>query len=344
MSQKIDFYYNFDMFKKHINFPSSKECPQRMDILDLAMKKANKLNIITPELIDEQSLENILYKDAILNIHSEKHLIDVESSPKITTALYPIKTFISTLHNSVKDGQISFYAMRPPGHHSYNGGARNDDKIDNADFVGQGFCYFNNVAFASMYLAKNFSKKSILIVDWDYHHGNGTQEAFFNSTNNEIKAKYPEYEIYFLSTHNANIYPYNEIEGNTPNNFGTINGKATNSNSYIRNIHIGKNDYKEDVYLPKFRDAIDETFTKMKPDVIFISAGFDARKDDPVARFTAGQGLDDETYFKMAQYIKQKQQLNCPKTPIISLQEGGYNITDDGFSNAVVEHLKGLYE
>jgi len=105
--------------------------------LDLAKQKTDKLNIITPKQIDEKSFKDISYKDAILNIHSDGHLDDVEKFPKITTALYPIKTLISTLAENSKDGQISFYAMRPPGHHSYNGGSRNDDKIDNADFVGQ---------------------------------------------------------------------------------------------------------------------------------------------------------------------------------------------------------------
>ncbi len=342
--QKINFYHNFELFKKHINFPNSKECPQRMDIIKKAFDSANQQNLINSIRISENNLEKIDYREAVLNLHSQEHLVSVEDSPKKQTALYPIKTFINTLANSTKDGQISYYAMRPPGHHSFAGGSQKDDHIDNASYVGEGFCYFNNVAFASIYTAKNLGKKAILVVDWDYHHGNGTQNSFFDFTENEIKSRHTDFDVYFLSIHNATIYPYEEDANSIPNNFGTINAKATNSNSQLRNIHIGKNDFNKATYLPIFKKAIDEAFENITPDMIFISAGFDARKGDPVAKFVDGQGLGDSSYYEMAKYIKQKQQQTSPKTPIISLQEGGYNITDEGFSNAVVEHIKGLVE
>lgn len=84
-----------------------------------------------------------------------------------------------------------------------------------------------------------------------------------------------------------------------------------------------KKEYTENIFLPKFKEAIDDAFSKLNPDVIFIAAGFDARKGDPVARFEDGQGLDDSSYFKMSNYIRQKQKAYGNNSAIISLQEGG---------------------
>jgi acetoin utilization deacetylase AcuC-like enzyme len=235
--------------------------------------------------------------------------------------------------------------MRPPGHHSFAGGISKDDEFDGGNQVGEGYCYFNNVAFAAMLAHKHFAKKSILIIDWDYHHGNGTQNIFFEANQKEIKAKFKDFDIYFISLHNASIYPYyNEIPNSDPTNFGTISGKAHNSNSFIDNIHFKRQEFTDEIYLPKFYQSIDKAFENIRPDLVLVSAGFDARENDPIARFEKGEGLSDKAYYQMSKYLKSKLTETNNACPIISLLEGGYNVSELGFSEALLEHLKGISE
>ncbi|AIT08535.1 hypothetical protein LO80_00140 [Candidatus Francisella endociliophora] len=341
---KINFFHNFDLFKKHINFEGSNEQPKRLDIVKLAFDKAKSLDIIEPHILDTDGFNNE-FKSHIGVLHPQQHIDEVKNSSKFEAASLPLKALNETLCKSIQDGQISFYAMRPPGHHSFAGGISKDDEFDGGYQVGEGYCYFNNVAFASFLAYKHFDKKSILIIDWDYHHGNGTQNVFFDAKHDYIAAKFKDFDIYFISLHNASIYPYyNEIPNSDPQNFGTISGKANNSNSFIKNIHFKRKDFLDEIYLPKFYQSIDEAFDKFTPDLVLISAGFDARSGDPIAKFEDGEGLSDSAYYKMSKYIKSKLISTNNTCPIISLLEGGYNVSKDGFSKAVLEHLKGLAE
>lgn len=341
---KINFFHNFDLFKKHINFEGSDEQPKRLDIVRLAFNKAKDLDIIEPHELDTKGFSDD-FKSYIKVLHPSKHIQEIKKSSKFETASLPLQALNETLCKSIQDGQISFYAMRPPGHHSFAGGISKDDEFDGGDQVGEGYCYFNNVAFTSLLAHKHFDKKSILIIDWDYHHGNGTQSVFFEANHEEIKAKFKDFNIYFISLHNASIYPYyNEIPESNPQNFGTISGKASNSNSFIKNIHLKRHEFLDEIYLPKFYKVVDEAFDNFTPDLVLISAGFDARNGDPVAKFEDGEGLSDSAYYKMSKYIKSKITSTNNTSPIISLLEGGYNVNDSGFSNAIVEHLKGISE
>ncbi|MGQ4005964.1 hypothetical protein QIW49_05715 [Francisellaceae bacterium CB300] len=340
---KINFFHNFELFKKHLNFVGSAEQPKRLDIVKLAKEKAKNSNLITSYEIEDSKF-NDEYKEYLNKIHPAKHIQEIANSEKNITSLYPLQAFTQTFATAIKDSQISFFAMRPPGHHSFAGGISKDDDFDGGYQVGEGFCYFNNVVFATLLANIKHHKKSVLIVDWDYHHGNGTQATLFDIKNDSITTKFKDFDTYFISLHNATIYPYKEDPDKEPNNYATISGKANNSNSYVKNIHTSKKDYIDEIFLPKFYNAIDEAFVKMTPDLIFISAGFDARNGDPIAKFVDGEGLSDEAYYKMANYIKNKQQTYNKIAPIVSLLEGGYNVTESGFSEAVYQHLKGLHE
>lgn len=339
---KVNFFHNFELFKKHLNYKGSAEQPKRLDIVKLAYDKAKKLDIIQPHKIEPSSFDNS-FKPYIETLHPQKHIFEIQNSEKIQTALFPLQALTQTIDKSIQDNQISFYAMRPPGHHSFAGGVSKDDEFDGGNQVGEGYCYFNNVAFVSLLAHKKFNKKTILIIDWDYHHGNGTQSVLFEIADRQIESRFTDFDTYFISLHNASIYPYyNEIPDSDPSNFGTISGKASNSNSYIKNVHLKRQEFNDKNYLTKFYQTIDDAFDKFNPDLVIISAGFDARNNDPVAKFRQGEGLSDLAYYEMSKYIKSKlasEQNNCP---IISLLEGGYNVSDTGFSQAVLEHLKGL--
>jgi acetoin utilization deacetylase AcuC-like enzyme len=345
MMAKTFFIHNYEAFKEHINFLGCPDRPERMNIIKQALKQCNKYDLIEEIKIEINPVPED-YEDALLQIHSEKHVQSVNDSPKNLTALYPIQTVLDSIDHVLATGpNTAFFAIRPPGHHSFDGGANNDDSIDGSDSVGEGFCFYNNVAVAAMYAAEYHHKKSILIIDWDYHHGNGTQNAFFDVKgihDKIIRARHPHVDVYFLSLHNATIYPYRDDPDEQPHNFGTVNGQAHKQKSYIHNVHTAKKDFLDEKYLPKFKQAVDEALGKFIPDVVFISAGFDARNGDPVARFIEGEGLSDKCYYEMAKYVKKSLYKVNHSASIISLLEGGYNVQGKGFSEAVVEHIKGL--
>ena len=210
-------------FLNAINFELSKEKPERVDIMSVAKQELDRLEIINSLEISERVISELQVSSILSQVHPQKHIDSIEKSAKAETVAYPIKAIVTNFAKIIADGEISYFAMRPPGHHSYDGGVNKDDKIDNANDVGEGFCYYNNVALASLYAARKFDKKSIMIIDWDYHHGNGTlQSCLFEANKDTIKARYPDLNIYFLSLHNACIYPYTEDEELAPDNYGTI--------------------------------------------------------------------------------------------------------------------------
>ncbi len=344
MSKTI-FVHNCEAFKEHVNFQGCPERPKRMDIIKMALDAC----------IAEDSIEEIKvpvspvaedYEDFLLQIHSEEHVQSVNDSTKHNTALYPIQTVLDTIDHVITTGpNTAFFAIRPPGHHSFAGGANKDDVLDGDTDVGEGFCFYNNVAVAAMYAAEYHHKKSIMIIDWDYHHGNGTQNAFFDIKgihDKVIRARHPHIDVYFLSLHNATIYPYQAHPDEQPHNFGTVNDQAHMQNSYVHNVHIAKKEFLDENYSSKFKQALDEALAKFTPDIVFISAGFDARNGDPVARFVEGEGLNDKCYYEMARYVKESVYKANHTASILSLLEGGYNVDGKGFSGAVIEHIKGL--
>jgi len=210
-----------------------------------------------------------------------------------------------TLCDMVMDGkaQNGFCAVRPPGHHAEN------------DYAA-GFCIFNNIAIAARYIQKKYKIKKIAIMDWDVHHGNGTQHSF-----------YKDDSILYISTHQMPLYPGTGAE----NEIGSGKGEGFNLNIPMR---AGSGD-------PEMQSNFDEkiipALDSFKPEVILVSAGFDAHKADPLASLN----LTTEMFYKMAVMLKKSAEKHS-NGKIIAFLEGGYNLT--ALANSVDKVLQAFID
>lgn len=205
--------------------------------------------------------------------------------------------------DAIMAGQVDqvFCAVRPPGHHAEAGRA-------------MGFCLLNNVAIAARYAQKKYELSRVLIVDWDVHHGNGTQHSFEDDPS-----------VLFFSTHQYPHYPGTGREDERGQGAGegfTINVP----------MEAGESD---DEYRAVFDKALVPAADAFKPEFVIISAGFDAHKDDPLA----SMGLTEAGYADLTGIVAGIAQRHA-KGRILSSLEGGYNLT--ALAASVDTHIQGL--
>jgi acetoin utilization deacetylase AcuC-like enzyme len=176
--------------------------------------------------------------------------------------------------------------VRPPGHHSLKS-------------RGMGFCLFNNIAIAARYGLQNGFKK-IAIIDWDVHHGNGTQDEF-----------YKEKEVLFISIHQFPFYPGT----GAIDEIGEGEGEG-----YTLNIPMPRGSSDAD-YKKVFENKILPKLIEYEPEIILISAGFDAHKLDPLGGIELSTSMYEWMTEKILQIAKE-----CCKGKILSFLEGGYSL------------------
>lgn len=195
----------------------------------------------------------------------------------------------------------AFCIVRPPGHHATQN-------------RGMGFCILNNVAIAARYAQKKHRIKRVLIIDWDVHHGNGTQEIF-----------YKDGSVFFFSTHLSPSYPGTGAATET----GAGPGEGTTMNIPFR-TGAGR-----EAILPVFEDNLVQAMKKFRPNLVLISAGFDSRIHDPLGGLT----LRDRDFFDLTQVALSIAKKHA-RGRLISVLEGGYNLS--GLASAAVSHVKAL--
>ena len=196
---------------------------------------------------------------------------------------------VLVLADKLINGEIDngFALVRPPGHHAEHS-------------MALGFCLFNNVAILARYLQQQHGLDKILILDWDVHHGNGTQHTFEEDPS-----------VLYISTHQYPFYPGTGAASETGRGRG--NGATLNCP-----MPAGSDDRDyEQVFMNKILPRIDE----FKPELIIISAGFDAHKDDPLANIDLSTGF----FGWMSERVMEKAD-SYANGRIISVLEGGYNL------------------
>jgi len=196
------------------------------------------------------------------------------------------------------DVKRTFCAVRPPGHHA-------------RPAQGMGFCLFNNVAIGARHAQAKYGAEK---VDWDVHHGNGTQDIF-----------YEDGSVLFCSSHQSPWYPFTGAEDEK----GEGKGRGATLNAPLP-AGSGMKQIKA-VFEDRFLPAIDQ----FKPDLILISAGFDSREEDPLGRFR----LTDEDFAALTSLLMNAAKRHC-EGRLISVLEGGYNL--DGLGKAVTSHVRAL--
>lgn len=287
------------IFKKHHISSDHPESPDRI----ISIEKGLKDNGLINKIIDIDHKREI--KKWIETVHTSQHVNSIKKSAPLANkvaqagvraCLTAVDKVLSKTCNNI------FCATRPPGHHALNTGKE------------EGFCYFNNIAIAAKYAQQKHKLKKILIIDWDYHHGNATESMFYDDPT-----------VLFFSTHDQFAYPGT---GN-PSRIGSGDGIGFNINVHLP---CGTDD---ELIIEKFNKILLPRVEKFMPDIVLISAGFDSRMNDPLGCFN----ITDDGFIKLTKIaldIAKKYSNNR----LVSILEGGYNI--EGNAKAAISHILAL--
>ena len=298
-----------DLCLKHDTGFGHPECPERYRAVMAALAPLN-LPRIAPRDATLAELERVhtrkylaIAKEAIREGASELPTGDTTVCEASWEAALRAAGLALSAVDAVMTGGMrnAFCAVRPPGHHA------------TAD-RGMGFCIFNNVALAARHAQKAHGVERVLIVDWDVHHGNGTQDIF-----------YEDGSVLFFSTHQWPLYPGSGRR--------TERGAGAGEGATI-NCPLPEGSGREDIFVA-LREELEPAADWFKPDLVLISAGFDSRAGDPLGGFT----LSDQDFAAMTRLLMDIADRHAGGR-LVSLLEGGYKL--DGLGLAAAAHVGAL--
>jgi acetoin utilization deacetylase AcuC-like enzyme len=301
-------------FVNHLTGPGHPERPDRMRAIDKVLSHdlfKDLVRVEAPLRDDVEERITLAHPKAYLDMikatapaegEAEVHLDpDTVMSPgSWEAALRAVGAGLLAV-DKVMSGEVSnaFCQIRPCGHHAE---ARR----------AMGFCFFANAAITGMYARAKHGAERIAVVDFDVHHGNGTQDIFWNDK-----------DLYFASTHQMPLFP----------GTGAV-GEAGVGNIWNAPMRAGDGG---DVFRDAFETRILPSLRNFSPDLIVISAGFDAHQNDPLG----GLRLVEADYMWATEQLADIAQKSC-KGRIVSVLEGGYDLT--ALARSVGVHVKTLME
>lgn len=306
MSKKVSFVYS-DLFLQHKPPVGHPERPDRLRSIVGHLKSCGQWDSLdhrTPTTTTEAR---------ILSVHTQQHLETIERvcasggglldegdthavPESFEVAMLAAGSVMNAIDIVLGDqAAAAFCAVRPPGHH-----AERDRPM--------GFCLFNNVAIGARYAQQKHAIERVAILDWDVHHGNGTQHVFEADPT-----------VLYISLHQYPFYPGTGAQSEQ----GIGKGKG-----YTMNFPLPAGT-GEDKYVSVFTNEIVPALSRYQPELLLISAGFDAHRDDPLG----GMALSEGSFSKMTGLVKDV-------APLVSVLEGGYHLEALGMS--VEAHLRAL--
>ncbi len=273
---------------------------KKLDNKNLVWKKPAKFDKSLLEITHNSDYINFVEKsfpEQGLSFLDGDTIISPGSKEATSDAVGSIITAIDGVQNN--EFKNAFCAVRPPGHHAEKSKA-------------MGFCIYNNVAVGAHYLLKKYKLKKVAIIDFDVHHGNGTQDIFYDNE-----------KVLYISTHQFPYYP----------GTGTEKEKGKYNNIFNIPLPAGTN---SDEYLNAYEFVL-KKIKEFKPEFILLSAGFDAHKDDPLAQFQ----LQSEDFYELTKRTLELSKLYC-HGKIVSILEGGYDLK--ALQESTEMHVNALLE
>jgi acetoin utilization deacetylase AcuC-like enzyme len=278
--------------------PGHVECPQRLEAIVDHFRKTGLLSRLRPHEARDATAEEIAlcHDPAYIEVVREvcergggwfdaDTYLNGRSYAAAVRAVGGVLSAIEAIQNGRDRNALCL--VRPPGHHATPRG-------------GMGFCLFNNAAIGARFL-----RRRVLIVDWDVHHGNGTQDIFEEDP-----------RVWYFSTHRFPFYP----------GTGSASERGVGN---ILNVPLGADTPREE-FVEKFRGAIRKADREFNPEWLIVSCGFDAYENDPIG----GLNLKPEDYRTLTDILVKLDR------PIVSALEGGYSL--DGLGSCAEHHVMGL--
>ena len=295
---------------KHDTGPGHPECPERIPAILTGLKKIQSQKLIWREIgsFDEKYIElthSKKYLEKINQSFPKEDLVFLDGDTIVSKgskkAAYDAVGAIINAIDAVMNQEFNnaFCVVRPPGHHAEKEQA-------------MGFCIFNNVAVGATYLLEKYKLDKVAIIDFDVHHGNGTQDIFYN-----------EKKVLYISSHQFPFYP------------GTGSKDEVGKFNNILNIPLKAGTVSEE-FFNSYKKVYDK-LNEFRPQFILLSAGFDAHKNDPLANVN----LESKDYYILTKEIMKIAKKVCDNK-IVSILEGGYNLS--AIQESAKYHVEALLE